>query len=83
MGRAKKKISKTLFCNAKWIVNQIRVNEPVIAKNTLPADLFASAGEKGSRGLRGDPPPFDVQAIAGRTGAALVLNFLYGLATRG
>jgi formimidoylglutamase len=28
-------------------------------------------------------PPFDVQGITGRTGAALVLNFLYGLATRG
>jgi formimidoylglutamase len=27
-------------------------------------------------------PPFDVQGITGRTGAALVLNFLYGLATR-
>jgi arginase family enzyme len=28
-------------------------------------------------------PPFDVQGITGRTGAALILNFLYGLATRG
>ena len=28
-------------------------------------------------------PPFDVQGITGRTGAALVLSFLYGLATRG
>ncbi|HZS81553.1 MAG TPA: agmatinase family protein [Stellaceae bacterium] len=28
-------------------------------------------------------PPFDPQNITGRTGAALVLNFLYGLASRG